>query len=438
MAATTPTRRVELSAGAAQLELAAGHGWGELNAELAAVLAAGARPVADSELAALANTIALLTRGLVTIEDTQARMIAYSASTDEVDELRRLSILGRSGPPAYLALLRQWGVYDRLAIPDEVVEIVEHPESGIRPRLAVGVFAGREQLGTIWVQQGGEEFPPHARQALLGAARVAAGEFATARRRGGTSRDDELAALLSGRAATLPGMAERAARRPCAIAVFAVDAEETDRAARLLDLDVLAGIARVHAAALRTGALVSETDDLVRVLLPDLPDAKAAAPTLRAATAAANRHLGDPRGRRIRAAIGPVVGGVGAAAVSARGAEQALRAAPDATVVVFDELRPQLFVAAALAAVAARGDLWVPEVAALSSDAADTLARYLDHGGDIVAAAAALGVHPTTVRYRLRKIGARIDLADPDTRLAAHLQLRAAAVAPGLPPAANQ
>ena len=90
--------------------------------------------LADDELAELAQTIATLTGGLVTIEDsTSARVLAYSRSSDEVDELRRLSILGRSGPPEYLALLREWGVYDRLAHSEEVLEIAEHPPSGSAP-----------------------------------------------------------------------------------------------------------------------------------------------------------------------------------------------------------------------------------------------------------------------------------------------------------------
>ena len=37
---------------------------------------------------------------------------------------------------------------------EEVVRIDEHPELGIKPRLAVGLHAGGRPLGSIWVQQG--------------------------------------------------------------------------------------------------------------------------------------------------------------------------------------------------------------------------------------------------------------------------------------------
>src|SRR5690606_16730091 len=93
------------------------------------------------DLFSLAQTIAALTGGLVSIEDASSRVLAYS-SGDEVDELRRLSVLGRQGPPQYLALLREWGVFTRLRSGDEVVHIDEHPELGIRRRLAVGIRAG--------------------------------------------------------------------------------------------------------------------------------------------------------------------------------------------------------------------------------------------------------------------------------------------------------
>ena len=55
-----------------------------------------------------------------------------------------------------------------------------------------------------------------------------------------------------------------------------------------------------------------------------------------------------------------------------------------------------------------------------------TLQAWLDAFGDVDAAAASLYVHPNTFRYRLRRVAevGEIDLADPDARFAAMLQLR--------------
>jgi DNA-binding PucR family transcriptional regulator len=52
----------------------------------------------------------------------------------------------------------------------------------------------------------------------------------------------------------------------------------------------------------------------------------------------------------------------------------------------------------------------------------------LDSFGDIVAASAAVCVHPNTFRYRLRRLSAvgGIDLDDPESRFEAMVQLRMA------------
>ena len=56
-----------------------------------------------------------------------------------------------------------------------------------------------------------------------------------------------------------------------------------------------------------------------------------------------------------------------------------------------------------------------------------TLAAYMDCFGDVRAAAAQLGVHPNTFRYRLRRLQELVglDLTDPAERIVAALQGRA-------------
>src|SRR5215472_8761098 len=71
-------------------------------------------PVDDSgtDLFGLAQSLADRIHGMVSIEDAQSHVLAYSASNDEADELRRLSILGRAGPPEHLKWIDQWGIFD--------------------------------------------------------------------------------------------------------------------------------------------------------------------------------------------------------------------------------------------------------------------------------------------------------------------------------------
>ncbi|UNS99471.1 helix-turn-helix domain-containing protein [Streptomyces tubbatahanensis] len=68
------------------------------------------------------------------------------------------------------------------------------------------------------------------------------------------------------------------------------------------------------------------------------------------------------------------------------------------------------------------------------TDLAPTLAAYLSRFGDVAGTARQLGIHPNTLRYRLRRLRTHfaLDLDDPDVRLLAELGLRAA----GLHPAA--
>jgi DNA-binding PucR family transcriptional regulator len=56
----------------------------------------------------------------------------------------------------------------------------------------------------------------------------------------------------------------------------------------------------------------------------------------------------------------------------------------------------------------------------------ETLEAWLEAFGDVAAAAAALYIHPNTLRYRLRRITelSGLDLTDPEQRFAAMLQLR--------------
>ena len=134
-----------------------------------------------TDLFGLAQSLADRIHGMVSIEDEQSHVLAYSASNDEADELRRLSILGRAGPPEHLKWIGQWGIFDALRAGGDVVRVAERPELGLRPRLAVGIHqpgldARRAPVfaGTIWVQQGSRPLADDAEEVLRGAAVLAA------------------------------------------------------------------------------------------------------------------------------------------------------------------------------------------------------------------------------------------------------------------------
>ncbi|NYI04094.1 PucR family transcriptional regulator [Allostreptomyces psammosilenae] len=420
------------------------------------------------DLFALAQTVAGLTGGLVSIEDTSSHVLAYSRSageTDAVDELRRLSILGRQGPERYLAMLRAWGVYRRLREGEEVVRVEAHRELGIRARLAVGVHAGGRQLGTIWVQEGTRPLSPTSDRVLLGAARVVA--LHLVRRRSGLAlsarwNEDLLAGVLEGRlpAAEVLARIGVAPGGPGCVVAFTLPgapqpARDPDRAAepmlgrteieweRAETLRVIA----LHAAAYRRRALVTVLGVRLYVLLPDLPrhgGQAAAVGWTREVVAEARRH-----GPVVRAAVGAVIvepDGIRASRAEADRVLDALAAdggaggpAPGGgagpEVAVLDDVRTRVLMRELLGLLAERPGLRDPGTAALlrrdaerSGVLVESLAAYLDHHGDVRPAAEALHVHPNTLRYRVRRAAetAGLDLDDPDQRLLVHLQLRLA------------
>src|SRR6201996_8573314 len=134
-----------------------------------------------TDMFGLAQSLADRIHGMVSIEDAQSHVLAYSASNDEADDLRRLSILGRAGPPEHLKWIGQWGIFDALRSGDEVVRVAERLELGLRPRLAIGIHQAAADAprppvfaGTIWVQRGSQPLADDAEEMLRGAAVLAA------------------------------------------------------------------------------------------------------------------------------------------------------------------------------------------------------------------------------------------------------------------------
>ncbi|MFG2890148.1 helix-turn-helix domain-containing protein [Streptomyces sp. NPDC048248] len=399
----------------------------------------------EGDLFALAQTTAVLTGGIVSIEDTANRVLAYSRSSDseEVDDLRRLSILGWQGPEAYLTRLRKWGVFQRLRASDEVIRIDSHPEMGIRRRLAVAIRSGERQLGTIWVQEGSMPLTERSEQALLGAARVAAQHLV--RRRRELSADLTLtrtlsAGLLEGSTGPQPLATHLGLDigRPAAVLGFTYGAEEAS-GPELTRAEV-ANLISVHTAARHRSALLAQVDHRIYVLLPQLPRSIDTG-TLRGwgeeITAAARRHLGIA----LRGSVGCIVPRLDEVPESRREADRILdamvRVGVATTVAALPDIQAEVLVSELLALLSARPDMRDPRLTAVvahdsrnQGQLAESILTYLNSFGDVRAAAAELHVHPNTLRYRIRRVEqlTGLDLSRPDQRLLAMLQLR-------LPPA---
>lgn len=389
-----------------------------------------------TDLFGLAQSIADRTRGMVCIEDVDSHMLAYSASSEEADELRRLTILGRAGPPEHLEWIGQWGIFDALRSGTEVVRVAERPELGLRPRLAVGVHLPRSDphlrkgfAGTIWLQQGSAPLAANAEEILRGGAVLAARIMTrlAAVPSQHSARVQQLLGLTGGETQDVGALARELG--------IPADARAAVVGFRALDAALPPDVIALSASAFRADAQIASGGDRVYVLLPKITAAAAVSSWARGVVATLGRELGLDV-RAVTAA--QLTGLAGAAAVRAEvdrvfdSAERHPSAIGQVT--SLDEARTTVLLDEIVSHVAAEPRLVDPRVRELCAQdpmLATTLRAYLDGFGDIATIARQLHVHPNTVRYRIRRIEKLLStsLADADERLVLALGLRAAALA---------
>lgn len=449
-------KRVAAETGVAALGVRPEVRWGHLDSVARGVVddarvATVPDPGQSTELFALAETVAALTDGIVSIEDSTNRVLAYSRSDDEVDELRRRSILGWQGPAEYLDLLRQWGVLERLRAGDDVVHIDEHPQRGIRRRLAIGIRVDSQLLGSIWVQEGRHKLADKADTALIGAARAAA--LHLVRRRTGTTTDLQLEQNLLSR--MLDGHIDPRTfaddigadlTKPAVVTAFTLngrlpgtdggaEAEAgSDRPRFELRRSMMTGLISVHAAAYRRRALVTDGSPRFYMLLPGLPEHSAESIALGLAgdiVRAAHQRLNLD----VRAAVGSAVGGLDSIAESRAEADcvlDILTSGGDRNVATIADVRSEVLVRQTLSLLEKNPHLRDPRISCLvaydaehGTDLVPAVLSYLGAQGNVRAAARSLHIHTNTLRYRLRRANtiSGIDLADPHQGLFSHLQL---------------
>ncbi|MEU0498733.1 helix-turn-helix domain-containing protein [Mycobacterium sp. NPDC006124] len=389
----------------------------------------------STDLFGLAQSIADRSHGMVSIEDVSSHVLAYSASNDEADELRRLSILGRAGPPEHLAWIGRAGIFDALRATGDVVRVDARPELGLRPRRAVGIHQmasdrrrGPVFAGTIWLQEGSRPLAEDADDVLRGAG--------------------VLAARIISRLAATPSTHAMRVQQLLGLRDAVIDDAQVTAVARELGMVVdgrvavvgfdgaadaptrLADVLALSASAFRRDAQVAAGASRVYVLFPHSGKASAVASWTRGAIGALRTELG----LELRAAIAAPPTGLAGAATARAEVDRVLDSAERhpgtiGQVTSLAESRTTVLLDEIVAMIGADDRLVDPRVGALREKdpiLADTLRAYLDAFGDVAAAASGLHVHPNTVRYRVRRIEEILgtSLADPDVRLLLSLSLR--------------
>jgi DNA-binding PucR family transcriptional regulator len=406
--------------------------------------------VGENDLYGLAQTVAVLTGGLVSIEDERSQLLAYSATDGAADELRMLSILGRAGPADYLRRLRQRGVFDRLRAERRAIEVPADDELGWRRRLVVdirplgssggGAGGGSDEpsrpgptgsLGTIWVQEGAQPLDPDAGSVLEGAAAIAARLIERVRSaptqealqierllglRGGGVDVPSLAAALS-LPATGPAAVIGLAPRGAPVTLWPGPTPMGD----------LAAAVRLHASAYAPESLVATTDRRIYVLVPKVRPAGLA----RWITGMLDR-LTRRSELELRAAVAAPITDLGDIGAARAEVDRVLDRPGTDRVTTLARSRTSVLLGEIADLVAGREQLRDPRLQALMDDDRDrdgsllaSVEQYLDHFGDVRSAAAALHVHPNTLRYRIRRAEQvlQMRLGDPEDRLLLQVEL---------------
>ena len=393
---------------------------------------------AGADLFELANSLATLLQAPITIEDLSSRVVAFSADQAGTDEGRRLTILGLQVPDLYSDVVRQRGVFRKVYTSERPV-FMEQAEPGGLPRVAMRVKAGEEMLGSIWAVVR-EPLPPQREQGMVEAARVVALTMLRARVASDSSqrlRVGLISMLLEGgtRAREAAEQLNFGSSPACVIAIGALGGpgdearseSETQRAASALNMYLQPIYPRAIASLLGSviyaviplrvadDAAQAEAERLAREFIARLDTTDA----LYAGVGRIVTEISDlPESRREADAALRVLrtrrsADVRVSSLAAVQVDALMLRISDA--LVADRVSP----AGPLAAIRAYDDEHRTGLLA-------TLRAWLDHFGDVAAAAQAIHVHKNTFRYRLTRLAevGSIDLDDPDIRFGLMLQLR--------------
>ena len=446
--------QAEASAGVAVLSVPEEMTWTQLHAFLLNARSfsvqvddggGGIAGVPIGDLFALANAIAGMVGGAVTIEDPARRVLAFSTLGDQpIDAARRRSILGRQVPDSlgmrklYRRVLETDGVMtaDQQALL-EVLEGELDEVADLDPRSAVAIRAGGRMIGSIWVDHPVTPLGEEALRALTEAARIAAPHVIQAR----AARDVErrirgemLLAVLEGRASTEEN-ATRLGFSPSArfvVLAFSAGARaEIDQFER----ERLVDLVGVYCEALHGPSGAIAIGENVYALL-QVDDRSERERVVRVARETQG-HAGARIGGGILAAVSSTVDSLREVATARREAErvlEVLRSGPGApTLATIDDVRSQVVLLELKELTVEHSGLTRGKLTAVLEHDAErgtqyalTLRAYLDAMGDVVAAAKRISVHPNTFRYRLRRLVELfdIDVKNVDERLVLELQFR--------------
>ncbi|WP_353114549.1 helix-turn-helix domain-containing protein [Microbacterium sp.] len=448
-----PIAAASAATGVPVLALTRGASWSQLSAMLRTLTADGdvGQPDAQTlggtsagDLFAIANAISTLLDAPVTIEDRNSRVLAFSGRQEEADPQRVETILSRQVPDRYSRELEERGVFRELYRSADPISIdpVRAGGSPAMPRVACAVRAGDEVLGSIWVAVR-EPLSSDRLQALKDATKLVA--LHMLQQRAGADverrlRADLLATALEGGAGAKDAVARlRLGDHRCV--VLALSTAETAAQADATDARVLGERHRIaDAFAMHLGAVYPRS---AVAMIGDVVYAVAGVPgEQQDADARAARVAEDFLSRLgssddVLVAVGAIAENGSMLPDSRQSADRALRVLRSGrrqgAVVLFSAVQMEALLVEVADLARTRGERPTGPVGLLiehdrerGTHLVETLQSWLECLGDVTAASTRVYTHPNTFRYRLRRLSeiSGLDLADPDARFSAMVQLR--------------
>ncbi|MEV1001506.1 helix-turn-helix domain-containing protein [Nonomuraea sp. NPDC050202] len=458
VALTPQVREAVAKSGVALIGLRRGATWAQLTALIRSMLAEGdigehehesLGGLPSGDLFAVANAVAALLDAPITIEDRNSRVLAFSGRQDEADASRVETVIGRQVPERYAARLTELGVFRDLYRYQRPVVVTPQDlgyDGMTVQRVAIAVRAGDEILGSIWAAMDGD-LDSERTNALLDASKLVALHLlriragADVRRR---LRADLMVTVLEGGAGARDALARLGLSGRTLVIVSAALLTGDDHAwadharadhGRAAELERLADALSVHLSAAVPSAAVAAVGGTVYGLLPVIvPTGNPEQRAVRLASDFVDRVGGSLPAIVAVAPAGPDISGIVHGKAQADRVLRVMREGHTALRVArLDDVQTLALVLELRDLAAARGERPVGAIARLmeydernNAGLVQSLEAWLDALGDVGKAAAALFIHPNTLRYRLRRVAevGEIDLEDPEQRFAAMLQLR--------------
>jgi PucR C-terminal helix-turn-helix domain len=410
--------------------------WRHLDSLLLSVLgsqgvaAESATGVGD-ELFALANAIAAVIGGSVAVEDLDRRVLAYSSVADQrIDDIRERGILSRHVPEMaenleqYRSVLAGPGVVRFAQRADELA------------RSAIAIKAGSRPLGTIWAIESVAGLTSEGERSLTEGARLAAITILRSHNASGLDAQLREAALLGAIDGSVAGH-ESAFRLALAsgVELSLIGYAPVPSAAGVVPLisHVASSLAR-YVAAYRPDASMATTSRAIYVMLPGGGPAAVDRFSTGSLTATQETFPGQ-----VRVAISQPSSDPAQLPVMRHEIDDILRVTMQQSdlpeVSRLGHVHTRVILSRIADELQREPRLRHPGITAMSAydvehgtDFISSVAAWLDAIGDIASAAASLGIHPNTLRYRLRRISDLFDLSLslPDDRLSIWLQVRLA------------